>query len=82
MPMNRLPKDAAFGPEEVAVITTALEGACKSLGLTKRNGPDVQTVAKAIFFAAEHGAGSAEQIQQRALMVLQSSSQWLDRPAA
>ena len=82
MPIGRLLKDAAFGPEEIAAITTAFEGACKTLGLTERNDPIVETVAKAILLAAEHGAGSAEQIQQRALMVLQSSGQWPDQPAA
>jgi hypothetical protein len=82
MPIRRLLKDAAYGPDEVATICAAFEGACKTLGLTDRNDPVVETVAKAIFRAAEYGAGSADQIQQRALMVLQSAGQGLDQPAA
>ena len=69
----RLLKDAAFGPEEVATINTAFEGACRTLGLVERDDAVVEMVAKAIFRAAEFGTGSADQIQQRALMVLQSS---------
>ena len=82
MPIRRLLKDAAFGPEEIVTITTAFEGACKAIGLTDLNEPIVEIVAKAVLLAAEHGTGSAEQIQQRALMVMRSSSQLPDQPAA
>lgn len=75
MPIDRLLKDAAFGPEEVTTVNTAFEGACRTLGLTDRNDPVVEMVAKTILRAAEFGTGSADQIQQRALMVLQSSNQ-------
>ena len=71
MPINRLLKHAAFGPEEVAPIIAAFEGACGTLGLTDRNDPVVETVAKAILHAAEHDASSAEKIQKRALFGLQ-----------
>jgi hypothetical protein len=73
VPIRRLLKDVAFGPEEVTTISVAFEGACETLELTDRNDPTVGMVAKAILYAAEFGAGSADQIQQRALMVLQSS---------
>ena len=33
MPIRRLLKNAALGPEEVTTIITAFEGACKALGL-------------------------------------------------
>ena len=81
MPIARLLKDAAFGPEDVAIINAAFEGACRTLGLTDRNDPVVEMVGKAIFRAAEFGTGSADQIQQRALMVLQSSDRGPERPA-
>jgi hypothetical protein len=53
MPINRLLKHAAFGPEEVGTIIAAFEAACETLGLTARIDPVVETVAKAIFCAAE-----------------------------
>ena len=81
MPIRRLLKDAAFGPEEVTTINTAFEGACKALGLTDRNDPVVEMVAAAVFRAAESGADSADQIQQRALMLLQSSDRRLEASA-
>jgi len=82
MPIRRLLKNAAFGPEEVAAISAAFEGACKALGLTDRTNPVVETVAMAVLRAAEVGGGTAEQIQQRALIVLQSSGRWRDQPEA
>jgi hypothetical protein len=74
MPIYRLLKEASFSPEEVVTISAAFEGACKTLGLIERQDPIVEMVAKAILRAAEHGADSAEQIQQRALLNLQSYS--------
>ena len=44
MPIRRLLKDAAFGPEEVTTIHTAFEGACKALGLTDRSDPVVEMI--------------------------------------
>jgi hypothetical protein len=73
MAIDQLPKGITFGPEEVAIISTAFEGVCRTLGLTERNDPVVEMVATAILRAADFGTGSADQIQQRALMVLRSS---------
>ena len=78
MPIRRLLKNTALGPEEVATVSAAFEGACKALGLTDRNDPVVEMVAAAVFRAAESGADSADQIQQRALMLLQSSDRRLE----
>ena len=82
MPIRRLLKNTALGPEEVVTVSAAFEGACKALGLTDRTNPVAETVATAVLRAAEVGGGTAEQIQQRALMVLQSSGQRQDQAEA
>ncbi len=82
MPIRRLLENTALGPEEVATVSAAFEGACKALGLTDRTNPVAETVATAVLRAAEVGGGTAEQIQQRALMVLQSCGQRQDQAEA
>jgi len=85
MPIRRLLKNTALGPEEVATVSAAFEGACKALGLTDRTNPVAETVATAVLRAAEVGGGTAEQIQQRAsccLLANGRTKQRLDRPNA
>ena len=48
MTIHRLLRNTTFGPEEIARLVTAYEGALKALGLRDRSDPITQLVAEKI----------------------------------
>jgi hypothetical protein len=55
MPIQRLLEINAFGPEEIAILTTAFEDALRSLCLVDRTDPVTQMVAKKLIELAQQG---------------------------
>ena len=55
MTVDRLYKNMAFEPETISVMTSALADVCRTLGLSERNEPDVNKVAKTVIEYAQRG---------------------------
>jgi hypothetical protein len=55
MAIYRLLQNSAFGPEEIACMTTAYEEALRVLGLTDRADPMTEILAKKIVEIAQTG---------------------------
>jgi hypothetical protein len=63
----RLFQSSAFGPEEIARMTTAYEGALHVLGLADRADPLTEIVAKKIIEIAQTGERDPVRIRTKAL---------------
>lgn len=70
MPINRLAAEAAFGPDEIARLTSAYEAALQLLRLADRNDPVTEIVAKKIIDVARAGETDPAHICARALKEL------------
>ena len=55
MPIHRLLKNHAFGPDEITVLTSAFEDALRRLRLADRADPATEVVAKKIIELAQQG---------------------------
>ena len=55
MPIYRLLKDSAFGPDEIKVLSSAFEAALRDLNLVDRADPATELVAKRIIELAQQG---------------------------
>jgi hypothetical protein len=64
MPIYRLLENSAFGPERITAMTAAFEAVCDELGLTKRDDPLRDTVAKAIIDCAKRGDFDPVQLRE------------------
>ncbi len=62
MAIYRLLKDAAFDPEQIAVLTDAYERTLKSLALADRTDPVTELVAQRVMEIAQTGHGDAARI--------------------
>ena len=62
-----LPNDLAFGPEDIAVLSTAFEDTLRSLRLVKRSDPAVSIVAKRIIEIAKSGERDPLRLRDRTL---------------
>ena len=65
-----LENDHAFGPEDIAYLTTAFEAALTRLGLVDRRDPLTTAVAKAIIQLAKEGERDPERLCDGALKIL------------
>lgn len=72
MPLQRLLIENAFGPEETALLSTAYEGALRSLGLKDRTDPATEMVAQKIIQLAREGIRDPDRLQQMAVQSLAS----------
>jgi hypothetical protein len=72
MPFQRLLSENAFGPEEIVLLSTAYEGALRSLGLSNRTDPATEMVAKKIIQLAQQGIRDPDRLQQMAVQSLAS----------
>jgi hypothetical protein len=72
MPIRMLLKDDHwFGPEDIAGLTEALEGALSKLGLVNRDDPTTLTVAKLIIHLAKQGERDPAQLRDHAVEISQ-----------
>jgi len=68
MPIRMLlQNDHWFGPEDIACLTEAFEGALSKLGLVNRNHPATLTVATLIIHLAKEGERDPAQLSDRAV---------------
>jgi hypothetical protein len=67
MPIHRLLREHAFGPEEIRVLASAFERALRTLRLVDRTDPATEIVAKKIIELAQQGERDPERLCQRAV---------------
>jgi hypothetical protein len=65
-----LPRDHAFGPEDVATLSSALEDTLRSLRLIDRIDPAVSMVAERLIQLAKHGEWDSDRLREEALKSL------------
>jgi hypothetical protein len=70
MAINRLLQEAAFSPEDIVRMTAAYEAALRLLGLTDRNDPVTEIVAKKIIEITRNGERDPPRICSRAILEL------------
>jgi hypothetical protein len=70
MPIKKMAEEAAFGPDEVARLSSAYEAALQLLHLTDRTDPVTEIVAKKIIEVALAGERDPPHICARALKEL------------
>jgi hypothetical protein len=67
MPIHRLLREHAFGPEEIRVLASAFERALRTLRLVDRTDPATEIVAKKNIKLAQQGERDPERRCQRAV---------------
>ena len=72
MPIHRLLKNHAFGPDEIAILTSAFEDALRRLRLADRADPATEVVARKIIELAQQGERDPTRLSERAIQALTS----------
>jgi hypothetical protein len=67
MPIYRLLKGSAFGPDEIKVLSSAFEAALRELKLVDRSDPATELVAKRIIDLARQGERDPDRLRERAV---------------
>lgn len=73
MPIHRLLKNSAFGPDDIKVLTDAFEAALRELNLVDRADPATELVAKRIIELAQRGERDHERLCQAGVKGTSSS---------
>ena len=75
MAIYRLAQNIAFGPEEIRSLSDAYESALQLLGLSDRNDPITELVAKKIIEIAQTGERDPQQLSALAVEQLSTPTQ-------
>jgi hypothetical protein len=67
MAIYRLIANGSFGPDEIEVMTAAYEGALIDLGLSNRDDPITELIAKSIVNVTATGVRDPVLIKERAI---------------
>ena len=67
MPIYRLLRDQAFGPEEIKILGDAFEDALRTLRLVNRDDPATEIVAQKIIELAQRGERDPVRLRQAAV---------------
>jgi hypothetical protein len=70
MAIYRLIANGSFGPDEIEAMTAAYEGALIDLGLTNRDDPITELIAKSIVNVTATGVRDPVLIKERAINAL------------
>jgi hypothetical protein len=70
MAIYRLPKNLAFGPDEIKVLTAVYEETLPTLRLENRSDPTTEIVAKKIIELAQRGECDPVRLRERAIRSL------------
>jgi hypothetical protein len=70
MAVYRLFKNKAFEPEAVSMMTSAYGDVCRTLGLSDRDHPQADVVAKAVIEFAQRGVRDRVRLRDRVLQAL------------
>jgi hypothetical protein len=74
MPITPFLRNQAFDPETVVAMSEAFQGACQALGLTDRNDPLNELVAKRVIDLAQMGVRSSADLYMRTLQEFRSNA--------
>jgi hypothetical protein len=72
MTVYRLYKNRAFEPEAISVMISAYAEVCSTLGLSERDNPDTNVVAKTVIEYAQRGVRDPARLRDRVLQALQN----------
>jgi hypothetical protein len=70
MPLTRFLHDSAFGPDEIAAMAAAFEGALRKLDLIDRTDPATELVARKIIDFAQQGERDPVRLRDRTVEAL------------
>jgi hypothetical protein len=70
MPLTPFLEGTAFGPDELAVMVRAYEGALRQMDLTGRADPRAVTLAKSIVVLAKNGERDPVRLREHAIELL------------
>jgi hypothetical protein len=70
MAIYKLIANGSFGPDEIEVMKVAYEAALVNVGVTDRNDPITELIAKAIVNVTASGERDPKQVMERALNAL------------
>ncbi len=70
MPINRLLKEGAYTPEQIALLKQPFDLALRQLGLVDRNDPICEIIARKIIELGKEAAHDAKQIAALAVKLL------------
>jgi hypothetical protein len=70
MPLGRFLQGGTFGPDEIAVMTKAFEGALRALDLVDRTDPAADMVAEKIIELVNQGERDSVRLCDRAVEAL------------
>ena len=70
MAIYKLIANGSFGPDEIEVMKTAYEAALVDVGVTDRNDPITELIAKTIINVIATGERDPKQVMERALNAL------------
>jgi hypothetical protein len=70
MTVYRLYKNRAFEPEAISVMTSAYADVCRTLGVSGRDDPGADKVAKAVIEYAQRGVSDPARLRDRVLQAL------------
>ena len=72
MAVYRLFKNKAFEPEIIAAMTAAYAEACETLGVSDRDRPRADAVAKKVIEFAQRGERDPARLREHVLQAMQS----------
>ena len=67
MAIDKLIANGSFGPDEIEVMKSAYKAALIDVGVTDRNDPITELIAKAIVNVSASGERNLQQVVERAL---------------
>src|SRR4029078_2346007 len=70
MPIHRLLKNNAFGPDEITILTSAFDDALRRLRLADRADPATEVVARKIIELAQQGERYPIRLSEQSMQVL------------
>jgi hypothetical protein len=70
MTIHRLYKNEAFEPEAISTMTRAYDDICQTLGVSARDQPATNTVAKTVIEFAQRGARDPSRLRDCVLQAL------------
>jgi hypothetical protein len=72
MTVYRLYRNKAFEPDAISVMTSAYAEVCRTLGLSERDNPDIDVVARTVIEYAQRGVRDPARLRDRVLQALQN----------
>jgi hypothetical protein len=68
--LTRFLEDAAFGPDEIAIMVAAYELGLTQINASGHNDPAAETLAQTVVMLAKHGERNPVRLKQRAIEIM------------